>query len=34
VRVALESPAVEFAGIVEPNRENRERACGHHGIEA
>jgi predicted dehydrogenase len=34
VRVALESPAVELVGIVEPNRENRDRACGHYGIEA
>jgi predicted dehydrogenase len=32
-RVALESPDVELVGIVEPNRENREKVCGIYGIE-
>jgi predicted dehydrogenase len=34
VRVALDSPDVELAGIVEPNRENRAMACEHYGIKA
>jgi predicted dehydrogenase len=33
VQVAAESPAVELAGIVEPNAESRRRACERYGIE-